>query len=111
MRAAGGGKAFSCSLQQCLHPTTDFVCVRHLEHGPDVLQMRGTGEGRLDVADRLHQSLSRLGHLLHLYIVEKAPLLLASYTCTAIHRTVKWPKKPTNLSSLTACQSGTHFAC
>lgn len=55
--------------------------VRYLEHGPHVLQMRGTEEGRLSVADCLHQCLGSLSHLLHLHVVEKPPLLLAGHAC------------------------------
>lgn len=54
--------------------------VNDLEHGPDMLQMRRTGERSLNVADGLHQSLGRFGHLLHLHIVQQAPLLLTGYT-------------------------------
>jgi len=67
---------------KCVSLIGVYVCVyvEYLEHGPDVLQMCGAGEGCLDVADGLHQSLGRLGHLLHLHIVQQTPLLLAGHT-------------------------------
>lgn len=51
----------------------------HLEHGPDVLQVRGTEERGLGVAHCLHQSFGGLGHLLHLHVVQQAALLLTGY--------------------------------
>ncbi len=56
------------------------VCLCYLEHGPDVLQVCGAGEGSLDVTDSLHQSFGRLGHLFHLHIVQQTPLLLTGHT-------------------------------
>lgn len=55
------------------------VSQHYLKHGPDVLQMCSAGEGSLDVADGLHQRFGRLGHLLHLYVVEETPLLLTGH--------------------------------
>lgn len=52
----------------------------HLEHGPDMLQVCSTEEGGLSMANCLHQSLCRLGHLLHLHVVQQATLLLTRYT-------------------------------
>lgn len=51
----------------------------YLKHWPDMLQVGGAGEGRLHMAHSLHQGLGRLGHLLHLQIVEEPPLLFTSH--------------------------------
>lgn len=67
----------------CLQLCLKHMCMRwryYLEHGSDMLQMCGTGEGSLHVADSLHQSFGRLSHLLHLQVVQQAPLLLAGHT-------------------------------
>lgn len=73
-------------------PSKHYLCVkpeetcahlrlpRYLEHRPDVLQVCSAGERRLDVADRLHQGFGRLGHLLHLDVVQQTPLLLTGNT-------------------------------
>lgn len=56
-----------------------FCLTSYLEHGPDMLQVCSTEEGSLSVAHGLHQSFSRLRHLLHLHVVQQTALLLAGY--------------------------------
>lgn len=46
-----------------------------------MLQVRGAGERGLNVAHCLHQSLSRLCHLLHLYVVQQPSLFLTGHAC------------------------------
>ena len=53
----------------------------HLEHRPDVLDVRGRGEGGLDLTDALDQRLGGLCHLLHLLVVQQSPLLLIQEVC------------------------------
>lgn len=53
----------------------------YLKHRPDVLQVRGAGERGLNVAHCLHQGLSRLCHLLHLYVVQQPSLFLTGHAC------------------------------
>ncbi len=53
----------------------------HLEHGSDVLEVRGGRKVGLNVADRFHERLGGLRHVLHLHVVQQAPLLLVRQIC------------------------------
>lgn len=44
-----------------------------------MLQVSGAEERCLSVTYSLHQSFSRLGHLLHLHVIQQPPLLLIGY--------------------------------
>ena len=69
----------------------------YLEHGSDVVHVRGAGEGRAHVTNGLHQRLGRLRHVVHLDGVELLPLPLARHrhACSHKHvRDVRAPEQP-----------------
>lgn len=86
LKAASRGVHASCNGKRLLRrrPQTEQEAApgaSNLEHGSDVLQVRGAEERRLGVAHGLHQRFGRLRHLLHLHVVEQPALLLAGDTC------------------------------
>ena len=66
----------------------------YLEHGPDVVHVRGAGEGGAHVTDRLHQRLGRLRHVVHLDGVELLPLPLARHRHACSHKHVRDVRAP-----------------
>lgn len=66
-----------------------------------MLQVCSTEEGRLSMADRLHQSFGGLRHLFHLHVVEQTTLLLTGHTWWKVDFNVSdWLKMHNNKASL-----------